>query len=121
MKRYDATVRAADMSNPDVGLYKLNGKLFRYNFTDCTVEYVQKADAETIASETDWMEHHNGDSLYGINTGGYIVLDTVGLRRENWEDREARKEYLTEWCAELDAELKSMMADFVRHELPTLL
>lgn len=34
--------------------YKLNGKLFRYDFDHSMVEYIYKADAEDIALEEEW-------------------------------------------------------------------
>lgn len=46
-------------SNP----YKLNGKLFRYNFDTCVVEYIQKADKETLADDAKWKQTHDGRSL----------------------------------------------------------
>ena len=47
------------------------------------------------------------------------MLDTIGLHHDNWTDREARDGYLNAWCNDLDAELESMAADFVKYELPT--
>lgn len=100
--------------------YKLNGKLFRYNFATCTAEYIQKADKETLTEEAEWKLAHEGRSLYGVGDDGYIVLDTIGLHPDNWKDREARDGYLNAWCNDLDAELESMAADFVKYELPYL-
>lgn len=103
-------------SNP----YKLNGKLFRYNFATCTVEYIQKADKETLANDAKWKQTHDGRSLYGVGDDGYIILDSIGLSRKNWSNKEARDGYLSAWCNDLDAELESMAADFVKYELPYL-
>lgn len=100
--------------------YKLKGKLFRYNDQTCTVEYIMKADAETLAEEAEWKEKHGGRPLFGIDADGYIVLCSAGLRRENWKNREVRDEYLSEWCFDLDEELEIMTADFVKNELPGL-
>ena len=101
--------------------YKLNGKLFRYNFDTCTVEYIQRADRETKEADAEWKRTHGGRSLYGVGEDGYIVLDTIGLSRENWADKEARDSYLSGWCNDLDEELSSMAADFVKYELPYLM
>ena len=49
-------------SNP----YKLNGKLFRYNFDTCVVEYIQKADQETMQEDAEWKRNHDGRSLYNV-------------------------------------------------------
>lgn len=103
-------------SNP----YKLNGKLFRYNFDTCVVEYIQKADKETLANDAKWKQTHDGRSLYGVGDDGYIILDSIGLSRKNWSNKEARDGYLSAWCNDLDAELESMAADFVKYELPYL-
>ena len=92
-------------SNP----YKLNGKLFRYNFDTCVVEYIQKADKKTLADDAKWKQTHDGRSLYGVGDDGYIILDSIG-----------RDGYLSAWCNDLDAELESMAADFVKYELPYL-
>ena len=97
-------------SNP----YKLNGKLFRYNFDTCVVEYIQKADQETMQEDAEWKRNHDGRSLY-------IHQPTIGLSRENWKDKESRDGYLSVWCNDLDAELESMAADFVKYELPYLI
>lgn len=101
--------------------YKLNGKLFRYDDENCLVEYIEKADPETVKADEEWRADHQGRSLYGVGADGYIVLDTAGLSRENWKNREARDGYLSAWCNDLDAELSAMTNDFVKYELPYLL
>ena len=94
--------------------YKVSGKLFRYDFDSSTVEYIAKAEPEEIEADREWKRSH-GRSLYGIGEDGYMVLDTIGLNRKNWEDRGAR-----DWAVDLDAELAAMTADFVKYELPYL-
>ena len=42
-------------SNP----YKLDGKLFRYDFDHSMVEYIFKAEAEDIAFEQEWEKTHD--------------------------------------------------------------
>ena len=98
--------------------YKLNGKCFRYDFDHSTVEYIQEADAETIIEEENWKERHNGNSIYGIDDDGYMVLETIGLNQKNWTDLYFRKEYLLEWCYELETDIESITQDFIRYELP---
>lgn len=100
--------------------YTLNSKLFRFDFDTCTVEYIMKADEDDLKSDEDWKRTHGGRSLYGIGDDGYIVLNGIGLSRENWENKEARDGYLSAWCNDLDEELASMAADFVKYELPYL-
>lgn len=99
--------------------YKVSGKLFRYDFDSSTVEYIAKAGTEEIEADREWKETH-GRSLYRIGDDGYMVLDTIGLNRKNWEDKGARDEYLAAWAVDLDAELEEMTANFVKYELPYL-
>lgn len=101
--------------------YKLNGKLFRYNFDTCIVEYIMKADKDDLETDEEWKRTHDGRSLLGIGGDGYIILDSIGLSRENWKNKEARDGYLSAWCNDLDDELASMEADFVKYELPYLI
>ena len=100
-------------------VYKLNGKLFRYNFDRCTVEYVVKAGKEELKDEDEWMQKH-GEPLFGIDHDGYMVIDSIGLSRENWKNREARDEYLSAWSMDLDAESSALVDSFVKYELPYL-
>lgn len=96
--------------------YKVSGKLFRYDFDSSTVEYIAKAGTEEIEADREWKETH-GRSLYGIGDDGYMVLDTIGLNRKNWENRAARDEYLSGWAVNLDAEAEALVADFLRWEM----
>ena len=100
-------------------VYKLEGKLFRYNFDRCTVEYVAKAGEEELKDEAEWMQKY-GEPLFGIGHDGYMVIDSIGLSRENWENREARDGYLSAWAADLEAESCRLAADFVKYDLPYL-
>lgn len=102
-------------SNP----VKVSGKLFRYDFDHSVVEYIIKADAETIDAEIEWEQKH-GSQLYGVGADGCIVLASAGLRKENWMNTAARKEYLSEWASELREEESCLAEDFVKNELPYL-
>ena len=99
--------------------YKLDGRLFRYDYDRCVVEYIYKASAEDIKEEQEWIAEH-GRPLLDIDADGYSVVDSVGLRKENWDNREARREYLGEWSAELDEEAKWETYYFEKYELPYL-
>ena len=81
-------------------VYKLGKKLFRYDYDHCVVEYVTKPTAEELADNERWQRDY-GHDLWDIDQG-YIVVETIGLRLENWKDREARDEYLNEWIFEMD-------------------
>ena len=102
-------------SNP----VKVSGKLFRYDFDHSVVEYIIKADAETIDAEIEWEQKH-GSQLYGVGADGCIVLASAGLRKENGMNTAARKEYLIEWADELSEEENCLAEDFVKNELPYL-
>ncbi len=82
---------------------KLNERLFRYDYDTAQVEYIYKADAEMIAADKRWVKTY-GHTLYGIDSKGFCVVGVVGLSKENWEDKEARLEYLQGWSDELDEE-----------------
>lgn len=56
-------------SNP----VKVSGKLFRYDFDRSVVEYIIKADAETIDAEIEWEQKH-GSQLYGVGADGYYGI-----------------------------------------------
>lgn len=93
--------------------YKYQGKLFRYDFDNSVVEYIAKASSEEIDEEIEWEQKH-GSQLYGIDADGYMVLETVGLREENWTRKAVRDEYLSQWCFDLDEELAALQRDFER-------
>jgi hypothetical protein len=95
--------------------YELDGKIFRYDFDHCVVEYIAKADAEMVADEAEWEQKHDR-KLYNIDDDGYMVLDEVGLHKKNWINKEARDEYLSEWAFELDEELGALAAEFISEE-----
>lgn len=101
-------------------VYKLGGKMFRYNFDRSTVEYVAKAGKDELKDEAEWMQKY-GEPLFGIDRDGYMVIDSIGLSRENWENREARDGYLYSWAQDLDAESSRLAANFVKYGLPYLM
>lgn len=82
------------------GIYKRDGFSFRYNFDRCLVEYVSKASKEELADNEEWQQKY-GRNLWDIDENGYIVIDAVGLRPENWKNKEARDGYLDEWIFDL--------------------
>lgn len=98
---------------------KVGGKLFRYDFDRSVVEYIIKADDEMIDAEIEWEQKH-GSQLYGVGADGYIVLESAGLRKENWMNTATRKEYLSVWADELEEEATCLVNDFVKYELPYL-
>lgn len=59
--------------------YKLNGKLFRYNFDTCIVEYIMKADKDDLEAEEEWKRTHDGRtfSYQKIQVGDYVEQAVV--------------------------------------------
>lgn len=95
-KRPDKKTEATqDYSDP----YKIAGKWFRYNYKYSEVEYITHASNEF---------------------GPIEVITSVGLSKDNWENKKARNEYLQGWAEELDAEANSLADDFIKNELPYL-
>ena len=80
-------------------IYKRNGKMFRYDYDSAIVEYLAKADED---DPPEWVKD------------GYITLEGVGLRKENWDNKRIRDEYLDEWSEELDYEANCLLEDFLR-------
>lgn len=90
---------------------KHNGKLFRYDYEQCEVEYVHKATKQEREENEEWLKT-NGKPLFEIDADGYYVLDSIGLSKENWRNKENRTAYLDEYCFNLDEELAYMVDDF---------
>ena len=101
-------------------VYEQDGKLFRFNYDDSVVEYVFKATEEDKAEEAEWIEKY-GKPLHSIDSDGYGVISSIGLHRDNWEHEGLRREYIAQWIADLDEELRALTADFERYELPALM
>lgn len=85
MKRYSRAV-------------KVGNKLFMYDRQRSLVLYVGKVDAENRK----WLEDEE------IIDGKYFVVAQIGLREENWKNKDARFDYLNEWAFELDCEFSDL-------------
>lgn len=92
-------------------IIKINGRHFRYDYETAMVYWVQKATEEDIEDNLKWREQFGSD-LFPIEDG-WMLLDCVGLRRENWLNKEAREEYLTEWIAELGYESEILAEQYL--------
>lgn len=97
--------------------YKYSGKLFRYDFDECMVEYICKANAEMLKDNEEWMAEF-GKPMWEIDADGYCIIDRVGLRSENWKNKESRDYYLCSWCDDMAEEFACEMAMFEKYELP---
>ena len=97
-------------------VYKVEEKLFRYDYDNCIVEWVTKASKEELKDNAEWLEKY-GKPLFDIDEHGYITNDGIGLRLENWKNKEVREEYLAEWANELNYEAECLVNDFIKYEL----
>ncbi len=95
------------------GICKVGKRLFRYNRKHCVVEYITKATSEDRADNAEWQKKY-GKDLWDIDAAGYIVLDSIGLRPENWDNKDSRTEYLNEWAYELGVEGAQLLADAIK-------
>ena len=98
-------------------VYKVRNRLFRYDYDECVVEQISKADPEMYEDNKEWQAKH-GRNLWDIDEDGYMVMHSVGLMLENWKDKESRNEYLEMWADELNEEESWMVSDFIKYELP---
>lgn len=92
--------------------YKRSGKLFRYNYDHCTVEWITKATEKEYADNEEWMVKWNS-KLWNIDDDGYIVIDSVGLSKPNWMHKNMRDSYLDMWIDEIEEELSCLANDFL--------
>ena len=76
-----------DLSNPRYSYYHYKGKDFAYDNQKKLVLLIYQDDEE--GEDAPWRE-----------------VDAIGLAPENWKNREARKEYLDEYCDDIDAQLE---------------
>lgn len=67
-------------------IWNYKGKQFKYRYEDAVVEW------GFINDNGEWEE-----------------IDGAGLRRENWTNLEARKEYISEWIMDIDEEALYLM------------
>ena len=66
---------------------KVSGKMFRYNYTDCEIEYIYKDD------------------------GKIKVADSIGLSKKSWDDKDLRSAYLEDYAYQLDCEAEELMRE----------
>lgn len=83
-------------------------KEFLYDHEKALVYYVSKTTAEEKAENKEWIEKYGKQLWDTMECDGieYTIIDGgVGLRNENWNNKEVRKEYLTEWLWDMEEEL----------------
>ena len=94
-------------------VYKRQNKLFRYDYDHSLVCWVAKATADEIDDNKEWIEKY-GKPLFDIDSSGYMEIQAVGLRQENWKNKKMRDSYLDMWIDEIEEESRCLMADFLR-------
>ena len=90
---------------------KVDDKLFRYDYENALVEWVEKPSAEMLEDNKEWQAKHGRD-LWDI-VDSYVVIDSVGLRLENWKNKESRLEYLGNWADELSEECSWLAHEYL--------
>lgn len=66
---------------------KVDGKRFRYNYTDCEVECIYREN--------------------GVDE----VIDSIGLSKASWDDKDLRNNYLEDYAYQLDCEAEELMRE----------
>lgn len=94
--------------------YTYNGRKFIYDRKTSVVNFVKKATKE------DYEDAKRLPYVFEI-INGYFVIDSIGLSRESWENKELRDEYLYSYIFDINEEADALLADFEKYELPELL
>ena len=97
-------------------IIKIGNYFFKYDYKHAIVSRVVKATDEARKDNEHWIAKY-GKPLWDIDEEGFIEIASVGLSRENWENKAIRDEYLSEWIYELDAETSILCEDFIKNEL----
>ena len=80
--------------------YEGKTKLFLYEEETSTLYYVTKTSEQEIEDNAEWLAKFKKPLWEIIN--GYTVIDTIGLNKANWKNKEVRDEYLYEYCVGID-------------------
>lgn len=90
------------------GVYRYEKKLFRYDYENCVVQWVSPLTAEMKADNEEWQRKY-GEDLWEVEEG-MVVNDSIGLRPENWKNKDMRNEYLDEWVGMIAEEVEFEIA-----------
>ena len=93
---------------------KVDGKVkkFIYDEVRAVVYYVSDFTDEYKRDNEEWnAKYHKNlwDTVKDSSGKEFMEINSVGLSRENWKNKECRDEYLTEWCREMDEEVAGMI------------
>ena len=100
--KYFPRVDINNTSRYDTAEFK--DKFFAYDKKDNILIYLFKDDEEV--SEMGW------------DNAPWRELDSAGLSSDNWNDEEARNDYLHQYNFDLDSESSYLIQDFIDNELP---
>jgi hypothetical protein len=80
--------------------YNVKGRLYRYNYEACELEWIS------------WFDSvFEGDELVEVKLDEPMVIDSIGLSPENWKDN---PEYWIDcYAAEVEEELAALAEEFV--------
>ena len=101
----DKYMPRVDIESSDIDYYKYKGKDFAYDKKNSIVMYLFKDDEEVemMGEDAPWRE-----------------LEGVGLRRDNWNNKDSRNAYLDEWIIDIEEESEKLLDDFMKYEYPYL-
>lgn len=88
--------------------YKVGKDMFRYNYEKSLLEWVCKPTADMLEDNKE-CQAEMGKDLWDI-VDGYAVIDSIGLRRDNWKDS---PKY---WCERYADEIREECAWIARYE-----
>lgn len=95
--------------------YKRGKRYFMYDEKDCVVWNVARMTEQDKKENVEWLKTHNKPLFETDESGEWMILDGVGLMRENWRNKSKRNSYLDQWNDELEEEL-SYLIDDLREE-----
>ena len=80
-----------------------------YNYDTNEVEWV---DQPTRSDKVENLKHYRETGEYywwydGKNN--WVIIDSIKLKKENWEDEDKRKYYLTKWFDEIENDVREYL------------
>ena len=86
-------------------VYTFEGRLFRYDYNSSNAELLGKADENVLLMEKEWERDFN-EPLFHIGADGLYVVTEIGFNAENWKNKAVRDEYLFEWIAQIEEDVR---------------
>ena len=91
---------------------KVGKHYFKYDREHAIVKMYSKLVVQELkevqADNEEWQKKY-GEDLFEIEDGNLLFLDEAGLRRENWDNAEARRAYLEGFNDQLEEEVMYMI------------